>query len=68
MQAETRGTVRQATVEAVVVRCTCGDPASHVGQLCPFGRREDLGVVAYYHRSRLRRWAWRLRRRMKDEG
>ncbi len=30
------------------------------------GRREDHGVVSYWHRNPLRRWAWALRRRLKE--
>lgn len=26
------------------------------------GSVEDLGVIAYWHRNPLRRWAWRLRK------
>jgi hypothetical protein len=40
--------VKSATIEAVVIRAD--------------GSREDLGVVAYYHRNPLRRLAWKIGR------
>jgi hypothetical protein len=40
--------LKQVSIEAVVIRAD--------------GTREDLGVVSYWHKSRLRRWAWRARR------
>ncbi len=34
-------------VTAKVIRCGCGDPDKHAGQVCPTPREiEDLGVVA----------------------
>jgi len=34
----------EITIEAVVIRCGCGDPDSHAGEVCPRPRaREDLG-------------------------
>jgi hypothetical protein len=39
-------TVRQASIEAVVVRAD--------------GTREDLGVVSYWHSNPLRRLWWRV--------
>jgi hypothetical protein len=34
----------EVTIEAVVIRCGCGDPTSHAGAVCPRPRaREDLG-------------------------
>ncbi|MEA2704742.1 MAG: hypothetical protein QOD63_2687 [Actinomycetota bacterium] len=41
----------QSTIEAVIIRAD--------------GTREDQGIVAYWHRNPLRRWAWRLRHRRK---
>ncbi len=43
------GRPQMVSVEAVVTRAD--------------GTVEDLGVIAYYHRNPLRRWAWALRRR-----
>ena len=40
--------VRMASVEARVIRAD--------------GRVKELGVVSYWHASRLRRWRWRLAR------
>lgn len=42
-------------VEGVVLRCGCGDPDSHAGQVCPRPVEEPLGVVAEWHRDLLRR-------------
>lgn len=60
----------EARFLAVVTRCGC-DPATFdslgraphtlLGQPCPNPAEvSDLGTVAYWHRSRLRRWAWAL--------
>ena len=57
--------VKQGTLEAVVIRCGCGDPNSHFGEVCPKGIREDHGVVSYYHRNPLRRWAWEFNQQYK---
>lgn len=43
--------VREATFEAVVIRAD--------------GTRENLGVVAYYHRNPIKRLAWSLNKRLK---
>lgn len=40
--------LKEASIRAVVRRAD--------------GTLEDLGVVSYWHRNPLRRWAWRLRR------
>ena len=53
------------SVSAVVVRCTCGNPASHAGAVCPQGKTQDMGVISYWHRNPLRRLAWRVKRIMK---
>ncbi len=45
-----RGKPRETTIEAVITRAN--------------GDVEDLGVVAYWHRRRLKRWAWALRQRL----
>ena len=39
--------VKEATIEVVVLRAD--------------GRREELGVVSYWHRNPLKRLAWRLK-------
>lgn len=41
--------MKEASIEAVVIRAD--------------GRREDLGVVSYWHRNPLKRIAWNLRRK-----
>jgi hypothetical protein len=40
------------TISAVVTRCRCTNPASHIPQPCPQGVTEDLGVVS---RGRVRK-------------
>ncbi len=37
---------KMVSVEAVVIRAD--------------GRREDLGMIAFYHANPLKRWAWKL--------
>lgn len=44
MEAESK--VKHIELSAVVIRCTCGDPDSHFGEVCPQGRNEDLGIIA----------------------
>lgn len=46
--------LREATIEAVVIRAD--------------GRREDLGVVSYYHKNPLKRAAWAAKQKLKKEG
>jgi len=48
MRMEASSNVKQAEMEAVIIRAD--------------GTREYLGVIAYYHRNPLRRWAHRLMR------
>lgn len=49
-EATARGQAKSIEIEAVVIRAD--------------GTREVLGTVAYWHRNPLRRWAFRLRRRL----
>lgn len=52
----------EGSIRAVVTRCGCGDPWSHIPNPCPSPRAvEDKGVVAYYHRRWWKRWAWAVR-------
>lgn len=44
---DAKQTVQEASISAVVIRAD--------------GRREDLGVVSYWHRNPLKRLAWRLK-------
>lgn len=48
----TRGKVREQSMSVVVIRAD--------------GTREDHGVVSYWHRNPLRRWAFALRRMLKE--
>ncbi len=59
--------VKSAELHAVVIRCRCGDPDSHKGEVCPHGVSDDLGCVASMHTRKPATW-WqifklRLRRR-----
>jgi hypothetical protein len=36
----------EAELSARIIRCGCGAPASHAGQVCPQGQIEDVGVVS----------------------
>ncbi len=56
--------VVEERVEAVVLRCGCGDPLSHAlkGLPCPKPLRvENLGTVAYWHTNPFRRFLKSLR-------
>lgn len=47
---------KEASIQAVVIRCGCGDPASHPDAVCPRPRAtEDLGTIAEYHQNPIRR-------------
>lgn len=45
-----RADIEEARIQAVVIRAD--------------GRREDLGMISYYHRNPLRRWLWRLKEKL----
>jgi hypothetical protein len=63
-----RGTLKQGSIALKVARaCTCcGAPNPDFLPYClicdAMAVIEDLGVVAYYHRNPLRRWAFAFRR------
>lgn len=64
----TAQSVVEASMEAVVIRCGCGDPLSHAALdlPCPNPQRvESLGVIAYYHRNLLRRALWAANQKLK---
>lgn len=62
MSVHTASTLQRQEIQAAVVRCGCGDPLSHRGQICPKPRStEELGTVAYWSRNPLSRWAGQLR-------
>lgn len=67
----------EASINAVILRCGCGDPDSHNGLLCnckgkgcdfcarpcpKLLRVEDLGTVSYYHRNPWFRFVYWFRR------
>ena len=52
---------KSQVLKAVVVRCGCGQPASHAGSVCPRPKKsEDLGVIAFWHRNLLLRLAYKF--------
>lgn len=60
----------EISIAAVVIRCGCGDPLNihgwDNGELLPCPKpagSEDRGVIAYYHKNPIKRWAWHLRNR-----
>jgi hypothetical protein len=53
--------VEEASIEAVVLRCTCGQPESHTGQACPQAQREDHGIVSYFNRNPIKQVIWEVR-------
>jgi hypothetical protein len=67
MQNVSQGTTarpRMQSVSAVIIRCGCGAPLTHLSVRCPKPLRiEDLGTVAYWHRNPLRRLWYRLTKR-----
>jgi len=58
--------VSEVSLERRVIRCGCGDPASHAAlQLpCPTPRAEEPLATMYYYRNPLRRWAMALRHKL----
>ena len=40
---------QETTLSAEIIRCRCGLPATHTGQVCPKGERVELGLVSYSH-------------------
>lgn len=46
---EAKAEIKQATIEAVVIRAD--------------GKREELGVISYWHKNPFKRLLWRLRDR-----
>jgi hypothetical protein len=55
--------VNELTLSAVIIRCGCGNPEAHRGQICPRPRKkENRGELAYWHPSLWRRLMRRLQR------
>jgi hypothetical protein len=48
----------EISIEATILRCTCGKPDDHRGQVCPQAKVIPLGIVSYRHRNPLIN-AWR---------
>jgi hypothetical protein len=44
---QVKGEAKEATIEAVIIRAD--------------GTRVPLGVVSYWHRNPLKRWAWKVK-------
>lgn len=63
--ATTDSHIEEIQLEATVIRCTCGAPASHAGRVCPQGRIEPHGIVADYYKSRWKRFRVWLARKFK---
>ena len=43
---------KSARLDATVIRCGCGHPEDHVGQVCPRPRKtQRLGMISFYHRN-----------------
>lgn len=52
VQTNSQAQVKSASIRAVRLRCTCGHPETHFGQVCPQAVEEPLGVdgvVAHYN-------------------
>lgn len=55
----------EVEVSLMVTRCTCAvGEMNHPEEPCPNGRLEDLGVISYYNKSRLKRWSWAIRHKL----
>lgn len=44
---ETYSQAEELVVSAVVLKCICGKPESHRGEICPKAKMRDMGVVAH---------------------
>lgn len=53
----------EASIQAVVIRCGCGDPlALHPNDPCPTPRAsENRGTISYWHKNPLRRAGWMVK-------
>jgi hypothetical protein len=56
---------KEASIQAIVLRCRCGAPESHHGAVCPSAVSHNLGTISYYHKNPLRRWLFAARNRSK---
>jgi len=45
-------------ISAVKIKCTCGNPQSHIPDPCPQGIKENLGVIAFYNDNPSKRVAF----------
>ena len=57
---------KEVSIEAEVIRCTCGNPQSHVPNPCPQGVSEGNKVVAYWHKNPIKRAIGQFRIRMRQ--
>lgn len=56
--------VESASIRAVVLKCTCGNPESHLGQVCPqaIAIPQGLdGLVAHYNRDPNKQYEFNVR-------
>ena len=54
---------KEAEIQLTIVRCGCGNPASHPNAICSTPRSAtNLGIVAYISRNPLKRLLWRFYR------
>jgi hypothetical protein len=56
--------ISEASISAVIIHCNCDNPPSHLGEPCPTGLLEELGVVSYYHKNPLKRLIWSANRKV----
>lgn len=55
---EVHAKAKEASIQAIVIRCTCGIPDSHFGEPCARGKQQNLGTISYWNRNPLKRWLW----------
>lgn len=46
----------------VIIRCGCGEPESHAGNICPKGIDKNLGVVDAYYRNPFKQFSFIIKK------
>ena len=56
---------KEVSFSAVVIRCRCNNPTSHRNQVCPKGKKEDLGIISYWNKNPLKRLSYWISRHIR---
>ena len=63
--------IESGEISVVVIRCGCGEPERHPGQVCPKGIKVELGTAAAYYRNPVKQllfnWGLKWRRFLRDK-